>query len=552
MNHEGHKEFGFLVRWFLGFLRALCVLRRQRLSHFLLNDPRTDMNMKHPVLIMVLGMALSSQPAIGQDEPEAEQPVREAPALPEGLDDDSSKEGEGTEQGPALPEGLGSKATEQEPMKSQGPALPAGLGGNAAGDTSSESTEDQQASSSPRAFIDSITGFWDVRAGVRLRDDPYQRATSLGETRLQLSRDQYAGDAVIRVTADLVYDNVAASHKLQPEQGRGWLDLREAYVGSPLGDSVDARVGRQVLTWGVGDLLFLNDLFPKDWNSFFTGRDVEYLKAPSDAVRLALFGQAFNLDVVYTPKFDSDRFIDNRRLSFFDPRVGQVVGGNVTFKPERPSDWLGDDEWAFRVHRIADGWELAGYGYRGFWKSPQGFDPASAQPLFPRLAAWGGSIRGPLLTGILSAETSWYRSRDDLSGTNPFLPNSQFRLLVGYEQEVFPDLTVGGQYYLERTLDFDALKANQPPDFAVPDENRHLFTLRATLLTHSQNVTWSLFTFASPSDNDAYIRGVWEWKATDAWSLSAGFNLFEGRSRETFFGQFETNSNAYAGLRYGF
>jgi ABC-type bacteriocin/lantibiotic exporter with double-glycine peptidase domain len=27
MNHEGHEEFGFLVRWFLGFLRALCVLR---------------------------------------------------------------------------------------------------------------------------------------------------------------------------------------------------------------------------------------------------------------------------------------------------------------------------------------------------------------------------------------------------------------------------------------------------------------------------------------------------------------------------------------------
>lgn len=58
--------------------------------------------------------------------------------------------------------------------------------------------------------------------------------------------------------------------------------------------------------------------------------------------------------------------------------------------------------------------------------------------------------------------------------------------------------------------------------------------------------------FASPSDEDAYLRGSWEWKATDAWHLTAGFNMFEGRDRDSFFGQFETNSNGYLGVRYGF
>ncbi|MFW6031595.1 MAG: hypothetical protein ACOC9T_03300, partial [Myxococcota bacterium] len=32
---------------------------------------------------------------------------------------------------------------------------------------------------------------------------------------------------------------------------------------------------------GTGDLVFLNDLFPKDWRSFLLGRDLDYLKAPS-------------------------------------------------------------------------------------------------------------------------------------------------------------------------------------------------------------------------------------------------------------------------------
>ena len=502
--------------------------------------------------ILILWIVLSSQPAIAQDEPDAEQPEREMPTLPTGLGGGSSEEDdreEKTSGGPALPQGLSGSGSEEE-SRADGPQVPAGLDG----DEDSRQSDGQQDGddSPPNAFLASVTGFLDTRAGVRLREDSNQRATSLGESRLQLSRDQYAGDVLFRFTADLLYDNVADGHKLQPEQGRGWLDLREAFLATSLGDSLDLRAGRQILTWGVGDLLFLNDLFPKDWNSFFAGRDVEYLKAPSDAVRVSVFGDIANLDLVYTPKFDPDRFIDNRRMSFFDPRVGRTVGNDITFKPLRPSDWFGDDEWAFRLHRLIDGWEVAAYGYRGFWKSPEGFDPASGRPLFPRLSAWGGSLRGPLHTGIISAETSWYRSRDDLSGSDPFLPNSQFRFLVGYEQEIVPDFMLGGQYYLERTLDFDALQRNQPPGFASPDENRHLFTLRATLLTHSQNVTWSLFTFASPSDEDAYLRGSWQWKATDAWHLTAGFNLFEGRDRDSFFGQLETNSNAYLGVRYGF
>jgi hypothetical protein len=37
-----------------------------------------------------------------------------------------------------------------------------------------------------------------------------------------------------------------------------------------------------IITWGVGDLLFINDVFPKDWESFFSGRPPEYLKLGVD------------------------------------------------------------------------------------------------------------------------------------------------------------------------------------------------------------------------------------------------------------------------------
>ena len=503
------------------------------------------------VLLLALATGLGAQvPSDSEPSSRTDQGGRQVPALPAGLEPGSensaakSTEHPARDSEPPLPAGLGSSFSAASPGP---PPLPAGLGG----DQEPRKSPEDSAPSLDRYF-GPLSGFWDLRTGIRVRSDPNQDSLSLAETRLQLSRDQSLGSGVVRATIDLVYDHVADTRHLDFESGQGWLDLRELYFGTPLGDRVDLRLGRQILTWGVGDLVFLNDLFPKDWNAFFTGRDVEYLKAPSDALRLAAYGDLLNIDLVYTPRFDADRYLDPRRLSFYDPRIGAVAGGTVAFEPLLPEDWFSDDEWALRLHRLLGGWELAAYGYRGFWKSPSGFDPDSGRPRFPALEVWGASARGPLGPGILSSELAWYRSREDRGGDDPFVPNDQFRFLLGFERELIPDLTLGAQYYLERTLDHDRLLLTLPPGAVAVDENRHLLTLRLTWLTHSQNVTWSLFTFASPSDRDAYLRGLWSWKASDAWTLSSGFNLFEGRDDSSFFGQFERNSNIYVGLRYGF
>ncbi|MDP2700522.1 MAG: hypothetical protein Q8P98_00465, partial [Candidatus Rokubacteria bacterium] len=59
-------------------------------------------------------------------------------------------------------------------------------------------------------------------------------------------------------------------------------ELREGYLDLALG-LLDLRIGRQVITWGVGDLVFVNDVFPKDWVAFISGLPLEYLKKGSDA-----------------------------------------------------------------------------------------------------------------------------------------------------------------------------------------------------------------------------------------------------------------------------
>ncbi len=46
--------------------------------------------------------------------------------------------------------------------------------------------------------------------------------------------------------------------------------VREAYADYSRA-WLDLRLGRQIITRGVGDLVFINDVFPKDWSAFFPG-----------------------------------------------------------------------------------------------------------------------------------------------------------------------------------------------------------------------------------------------------------------------------------------
>ncbi len=444
---------------------------------------------------------------------------------------------------PPLPAGLS-----QEKEKGEEPNLPAGL--LAEGEAGSGPGEDED------DFIEllpvDLNGFVEGRAGYRTRRDRYEKDMSIGESRIQMEAEKQWTGAIFRLTADLVYDHVSDHHEIRLEKGEGWIDLREANLSFSPVDFADLKMGRQILTWGTGDMLFVNDLFPKDWNSFFIGRDEEYLKAPSDALKASLFSDRVNLDVVYTPRFDADRFVDGRRISFWNATWGRLSGRDFPVRVDQPNDWFEEDEIALRVYRNVDGYEIALYGHHGFWKSPAGQDAVTGRALFPELSVLGASVRGNAARGVGNVEVGYYLSGDDSGGGDPLIRNSEFRFLAGYEQEVATDFTAGIQYYLEWMMDHSDYTRNLPAGMREADEYRHVVTLRLTRFLWNQNLELSLFTYYSPSDSDAYARPSILYKVDDHLSVEVGGNVFAGNEEETFFGQFERNSNIYTGLRYSF
>ncbi len=387
------------------------------------------------------------------------------------------------------------------------------------------------------------SGFAELAYGQRLQTDQlFTSKQTLNETRLHIESD-YSGEEVnFSFKTDFWYDVVTNDIE---------TDLRELSIDFSIFGNTDLKIGRQVTTWGTGDLLFLNDLFPKDWQSFFSGREQSYLKAPANAVRISSYFDALNIDLVWTPQFEPDRYIDGERFSLFSPLMNQQIGGQDLVNPVEPNKSISNGELALRLYKTIKGTEYAIYAYRGFEKEPNGLTP-NLVATFHRKNVFGASIRGSIAEGIYNLEIAYHAARKDKQGTNPLVKNSQWRFLLGYEKELAPRLTWSGQYYLEQTQNYNELIVNSlAPEFE-PKESRQLITNRISYRAMQDKLTWSLFMFYSPSDKDSYWRPSINYRHDDDWSLMFGANLFKGEKVTSFFGQFEDATNAYLRLRYSF
>ena len=393
-----------------------------------------------------------------------------------------------------------------------------------------------------RALALSAHGFLEGAAGIRLADNPSQpKDATLGEGRLQVELSQEGpADSRLFFKVDLIGDAV---------EERGDADLREFYLDVSPAQIIDIRAGRQILTWGTGDLIFINDLFPKDFVSFFIGRSLEYLKLGNDAVKFSLYPGPFSLDLVAVPQFTPSEIPKEERLSFFNPFANRIAAPGESLSTRKPAATLENTELAVRFYRTFGSYEGALYGFRGFFKEPVGIDPAERTLIFPKLSAYGASLRGPFLQGIASFEFGYYDSREDRTGTNPLIENSSLKYLLGYERELRTDFTVRAQYYLEQMLDYGAYKASLSPGAPEMKEYRHLLFLRLTQLLRYQTVELSFIGFYGPSDRDGMVNPQVSYKITDRLSVASGANVFFGKKDFTQFGQLDKDDNLYLRLR---
>jgi hypothetical protein len=400
-----------------------------------------------------------------------------------------------------------------------------------------------------------LTAIFETRLGIRTQSAIQQDEFSIAEARLQAKYKYQVDSLTLNCQADLVLDPILDRYDVKIKEGTGFIDLRDLNLTFIPSDYMDLIIGRQTMKWGTGDLLYINNLFPKDWSALYIGRDESYHNAPTDAIKLGFYSLYINMDLIYVPMFDSDRVPTGERFSYYNPIIARRVGEDYVLDIHRRNDLFKEDEWASRIYNTINDFEFALYFYNGYWKSPGGFEPLTMRGTYPRLNVYGLSVQGPVVNGIACFEMGLYESKDDKAGNNPLVKNSQLRMLFGYRFDLPNQMQLSTQYYIEIMRDHQNYQKalafafpNEPPT----DEGRHVITARLTQQIEEPNLNMSILAYYCPTDTDMYLRPAIQYLFNDFITILGGANLFVGNEDHTHWGQYERDSNIYAGMQYRF
>ncbi len=362
------------------------------------------------------------------------------------------------------------------------------------------------------------------------------------EERLQLKLDASKDPFHLFLKTDAFYDHIDDASK---------LELREGYIDYS-SSAWDLRLGRQIITWGLGDLIFINDVFPKDYEAFFSGRPMEYLKIGSDAVKLGMYPSFASAELIVIPFFEPNNFPDPKRFHIFDP-----MASITNREEEEPATTLENMEIALRIYRTFADFDVSLYFYKGFLRQPYMFPnnmtmPTKIDLFYPELSVYGTSLQGRAFDGVLSLEAGYYDSREDRDGTDPMTPNSQTRFLLGYLRQMWEDFTIGLQYYSEYMHDYSGYEENLPAGFPQEKKLHDLASVRLTQFLIHQTLKLSFFAFYSPSEEDYLLNPEIKYNFSDSIWAAAGANIFGGGREWTQFGGLDRNDNLYVQVRYEF
>lgn len=408
----------------------------------------------------------------------------------------------------------------------------------------------------------SFSGFVEIEQGMNVGDKGVQDEYSYGSDyvlanrkfRLQSLRPFRNGGFFSKL--DFYHDEVTHDSD---------VDIRELRLQYRLTDWLDLSMGRQVSTWGVADMLFINDLFPKNWQANFQGRDMEMLKDPSNTLRLTSYFNNWTLDFVYTPEFTPDTVPTGCRFGVYDPNSSQVVVNKSSCGDYHPLDENGkkleEDEIALSLKRRVLSQDMALYFYDGFYKSPKGIrsDNGVFKGFHPKLRVYGISSEGQIGNGIFSFESGYYDSLDDKEGDNFLIENSKVKYLVGYRFDLSAKLSLGFQWYMEQLLDYDRYEESiQQMNSSLYQYRRkefqNTFTTRITYKTMQDTLVYSLFTYIRPQDEDSLTKFEVSKKITDSFKIVGGINIFSGKEnyRDREFGMLKNDDNAFIRINFSF
>lgn len=294
------------------------------------------------------------------------------------------------------------------------------------------------------------------------------------------------------------------------------LELREANVGGSIADSIDIKIGRQVLAWGTSDYLRVVDVInPVDVRE--PGLvDLEDVRLPVFMIRGDYYVRNWALNVAVIPEFMGDKV----------PVFGSDFYGSQLPPPPqiRPGYSISDWQYALALKGTYSGWGLSFHWADVYEHQPQYvFGPPGLQYEYNRIHLLGWAADVAAGSWLLKGEMAYIDGLEyAASGAARLI---RYDALIGVEYSGMTDQTLGFEAVGRYIKDFPAAIGGAP-DYKTEVESqlviRHTANYRHDTLSSIVSGTF----FSVDVKAGAIYQASLSFKPIDAWKLTAGIIVY--------------------------
>ncbi len=339
---------------------------------------------------------------------------------------------------------------------------------------------------------------------------------------------------------DQYTDEVLEGHEQQ-------VEFREVWVrGSPL-DSLDLKIGRQIMVWGKSDFIRVVDILNPVDNREPGLVDLEDLRLPISMSRIDYYFGDWGLTALAIHEV---RFNKN-------PAIGSDFNPGTEIPPEVIPDHGGKNtEFGLALNGALSGWDISFYWAEYFEDeahaefSTAESNSGSIQLVHSKLTMAGAAVNFAIGNWLLRGETARFDGLKYFS--LPDRTYSRYDFLLGLEYSGIQNSTITIETADRHLIDFDKT-LEEAPISESEDIIQFVVSYRRTFFREKMKIVALDNRFGKALDEGGVQRISVAYDFYDSLTVTGGFLIFQSGSNENpVFESIQDNDRLFASARYSF
>jgi len=403
-----------------------------------------------------------------------------------------------------------------------------------------------ETSESKKNFIEGLTGKFTEQVAYSYNGKkPHNDLTSIKSSLFLDYEHKFENGWRFKTNAkayyDAIYDLRNKSHLKVPYSNdelkaqRHETELFDAYIEGSITDSIDLKLGRQVVVWGRSDTIRITDVLNPLDNRRPGMVDVEDLRLPTTMAKF-------------------DFFLGNWRvtpIAVLEQRFTKMPAFGSAFNPQ-PDPHIDEKSYTDVTYALSVGGEFSGWDvnfYAARLRDDAGYVKFTPQPRFThdKVNMFGTALN--VLSGawLFKTELAYFNGLKYTSTQNKTF--SRTDALIGVEYKGIADTMISYDFSLRHFNHYDQRLKNE---LFLPKHNtyQHAFRVTSDFLNATLHANYLLSLYGSKFDEGGFQRAWLKYDIADAISTNIGVVDYIGGSK--LFDTIKNNDMIFADISYSF